>query len=153
MPELPAPPVAKRIPLPRAYPGGSVVNDGALDEYQWLRDPADPDLIPLLEAENAYADAVLAPQRPLTEQIYAEIRARLNLNALAKDHDYLNLGTLKASPDGRLLAYSVDYQGEPDPAPHRDGRRPQRPLRPLQGMAPRGRNNGLHPPHLSLTPA
>ena len=50
--------------------------DVAVDDYAWLRDRDDPDLQALLEAENAHADAVLAPQEALRERIYEEIKAR-----------------------------------------------------------------------------
>ncbi len=35
----------------------------------------------------------------------------LDENELAGDSDYFSLGTLDVSPDGRLLAYSTDYEG------------------------------------------
>jgi oligopeptidase B len=35
----------------------------------------------------------------------------LDENALAAGHDYLDLGVCQVSPDGRLLAYSVDHDG------------------------------------------
>jgi oligopeptidase B len=65
------PPVAKRIPVTRERFG-----DVAVDDYAWMRDRDDPDLIALLEAENAYTDAVLAPQAALRERIYEEIKSR-----------------------------------------------------------------------------
>jgi len=58
------------------------------DAYAWLRDenwrevmrdPAvlAPDIRAYLEAENAYAEAALAPTKELQERIYGEIRGRL----------------------------------------------------------------------------
>lgn len=35
----------------------------------------------------------------------------LDLNALAEDHDYLDLGVFEVSPDGTTLAYSLDTNG------------------------------------------
>lgn len=35
----------------------------------------------------------------------------LDQNALAEGHDFCRIGVFEASPDGRLLAYSVDYSG------------------------------------------
>jgi oligopeptidase B len=35
----------------------------------------------------------------------------LDLNALAKDKPYIDLGVYEVSPDGKLLAYSLDYSG------------------------------------------
>ncbi|WP_406268995.1 S9 family peptidase [Actinacidiphila glaucinigra] len=36
----------------------------------------------------------------------------LDVNALADGHDYAEIGVFDLTPDGRLLAYSVDYLGE-----------------------------------------
>ena len=49
------------------------------DEYYWLRDDlrADPGVIAYLEAENAFADAVLAPLKPLQETLYKEFVGRI----------------------------------------------------------------------------
>src|SRR5690606_5046023 len=49
------------------------------DEYYWLRDDErrDPAMLAYLEAENAYADAVLAPLKPLEDRLYDEIVARI----------------------------------------------------------------------------
>ncbi|MBA2293422.1 MAG: S9 family peptidase [Gemmatimonadales bacterium] len=49
----------------------------APDEYAWLRDRADRDTILYLEAENAHADAVLAPTAPLRQQLFEEMVARI----------------------------------------------------------------------------
>ena len=49
------------------------------DDYYWLRDDAreDPQVLAYLNAENAYADAVLAPTSPLQETLYSEIVGRI----------------------------------------------------------------------------
>lgn len=49
------------------------------DEYYWLRDDSrtDADMLAYLNAENAYADALLAPLKPLQEALYAEIVGRI----------------------------------------------------------------------------
>ncbi|MEK0086138.1 S9 family peptidase [Benzoatithermus flavus] len=52
------------------------------DEYAWLRDPSypevkDPAIRGYLEAENAYADAVMAPHRGLIERLHAEFKGRI----------------------------------------------------------------------------
>ncbi len=41
-----------------------------------------------------------------------ELAVVLDENLLAEGHDYLELGVLEPSPDGRLLAYSVDHDGD-----------------------------------------
>jgi len=49
------------------------------DEYYWLRDDTrkSPDMLAYLNAENAYADAQLAPLKPLQDKIYSEIVGRI----------------------------------------------------------------------------
>jgi oligopeptidase B len=36
----------------------------------------------------------------------------LDVNALAEGHDFCKIGVIEPSPDGRLLAYSVDFAGD-----------------------------------------
>ena len=66
------PPVAKRVPLPRTHHGDTVV-----DDYEWLRDKSDPEVIAHLEAENAYTEEQLAGLQPLRERIFDEISSRV----------------------------------------------------------------------------
>jgi oligopeptidase B len=47
------------------------------DPYAWLRDRDDPAVRAHLEAENAHAAAVLAHLDPLREELFAEIRSRV----------------------------------------------------------------------------
>lgn len=75
------PPVAERRPATRTRHG---VTDP--DDLGWMRDHADPALLPLLEAEDAHADAVLAPLAPLVDAIEAEIRERTQEDDLSVPH-------------------------------------------------------------------
>ena len=50
--------------------------DRFVDEYDWLRDKSDPEVIGYLEAENAYTEACTAELAPLREQIFDEILTR-----------------------------------------------------------------------------
>jgi oligopeptidase B len=43
------------------------------DDYAWLRNKENPDVTAYLEAENAYAEAVMAPLADLREQLYLEM--------------------------------------------------------------------------------
>jgi oligopeptidase B len=67
-----SPPVAKRVPTERTRHGETVV-----DEYAWLRDRDDPDTLAYLEAENAYTADVMAPTKALQEDLFTEIRSRI----------------------------------------------------------------------------
>jgi len=50
-----------------------------VDEYYWLRDDSrqDPAMLAYLEAENAYADQVMAPLKPVEDRLYEEIVGRI----------------------------------------------------------------------------
>ncbi|HEV3363852.1 MAG TPA: S9 family peptidase [Acidimicrobiia bacterium] len=145
------PPIAKRIPHVHEAHG-----DQRHDDYHWLRNREDPDVTAYLEAENAYADEVMEPLRPLQEKLYAEIVSRIqetdlsvpvphgpflyysrsveglqypihcrrtpeegspeqiliDENVLAEGEDYCSLGAFEVSPDHRLLAWSLDTEGD-----------------------------------------
>lgn len=65
-------PVAKRVPVERTLWGDTVI-----DDYRWLQDRTDPDVMALLEAENAYTDSVLEPMAELRDELYVEMKARI----------------------------------------------------------------------------
>jgi oligopeptidase B len=66
------PPIAKTKPHTTTHQRWTLV-----DPYAWLQDKNDPDVIAYLEAENAYARAVMQSTEPLQEQLYQEMRARI----------------------------------------------------------------------------
>ena len=47
------------------------------DDYAWLRDKENPDVTAYLEAENAYAEAVMAPLAGLREELYQEMLSHM----------------------------------------------------------------------------
>jgi oligopeptidase B len=51
--------------------------DRRVDHYYWLREKNNPEVIRYLEAENSYADAVMAPTLPLQDRLYREIVGRI----------------------------------------------------------------------------
>ncbi|MDF3283648.1 S9 family peptidase [Gordonia sp. N1V] len=66
-----AAPVAKKVPLERTHHGDTVI-----DNYEWLRDKDDPEVIAYLEAQNAYTEAHTAALADLRATIFDEIRSR-----------------------------------------------------------------------------
>ncbi|RMD80032.1 MAG: oligopeptidase B, partial [Chloroflexi bacterium] len=70
-------------------------SDEIVDEFAWLENRDDPAVIAYLEAENTYAEAVMAPAAPLREQLYTEMRGRI------KEED-----RSVAVPRGRYRYYS-----------------------------------------------
>lgn len=77
------PPLAPRRPSRRTLHGVTVTDDYAwLKDEKWqqvLRDPSllDPDIRAYLEAENAYAEELLAPLQALRTTLVAEMRGRI----------------------------------------------------------------------------
>ena len=66
------PPSAEKILSTRTFGGREIV-----DPYAWLEDPTDPKVIAYLEAENAYADLMLAPTAALQEELFQEFITRI----------------------------------------------------------------------------
>ena len=69
---LPSPPIARKVHTEKKLHGVTLV-----DDYAWLRDKDNPDVTAYLDAENAYADAVIAPQKELREQLYQEMLSHI----------------------------------------------------------------------------
>ncbi|WP_042148330.1 S9 family peptidase [Paucisalibacillus sp. EB02] len=66
------PPIAKRIPHPHELHG-----DVREDDYYWLRDRTNPEVIQYLEDENGYYDDIMLPLEEQTEQIYQSMVDRV----------------------------------------------------------------------------
>lgn len=73
--ETPKPPVIAKKPHTVTAPHGAERRD----DYYWLRDDSrkNPEMLAVLNAENAYADAVLARSKPTADALYAEITGRI----------------------------------------------------------------------------
>jgi oligopeptidase B len=83
----PHPPVA-----PRRAHLDTVHGIARSDDYFWLRDRGDPAVISYLEAENAYADSMLAPLAGLRDTLYREMLGRIRQTDLSvpyRNGDYL----------------------------------------------------------------
>ena len=82
----PAQPVAKKIHTENHINGGALA-----DDYHWLREKSNPEVAQYLEAENAYADAVLKPTEPLQKKLYDEMISHIketDVNVPYKEGDY-----------------------------------------------------------------
>ena len=66
------PPVAKKIPVKTVLHGETLV-----DDYAWMRNRDDADLMPHLRAENAHADGYMQDTVALQETLYQEMRGRM----------------------------------------------------------------------------
>jgi oligopeptidase B len=87
-----APPVAAKRPSDVTHHGVTVS-----DDYAWLRDPGYPEVtdkavLAHLAAENAWFEARMAPQRPLVDKLFKEMRGRIkeaDKSVPQKDGDWL----------------------------------------------------------------
>ena len=144
------PPIAKIIPETLQIHGHT-----RIDNYFWLRDRENKEVIDYLNAENAYLDSALAHTVPLQKELFNEMKSRIkeddqsvpylmdgyfyytrfetgkeypiycrkkgsleateeimvNVNDLAKDTKYCQLGSLEVSENQELIAYSLDTNG------------------------------------------
>ncbi|MEW6735795.1 MAG: S9 family peptidase [Acidobacteriota bacterium] len=133
----------------------TIHSETRVDNYFWLREKTNPEVISYLESENAYTNTMMKSTEAFQETLYKEILSRiketdlsvpyresgyyyysrteqgkqyqilcrkrgdlnaneeiiLDLNELAKGNKFLALGSSQVSPDGNLLAYSLDTSG------------------------------------------
>jgi oligopeptidase B len=66
------PPVAKKIPKELTIHG-----DTRIDNYYWMNERENPEVIAYLEAENAYKDSVMKHTEPLQEKLFEEIKSKI----------------------------------------------------------------------------
>lgn len=64
-------PIAKKIPVTRSHHG-----DVFTDNYEWLRDKENPEVVAHLEAEQSYTDQITEHQEPLRQAIFNEMKDR-----------------------------------------------------------------------------
>ena len=67
----PTPPIAARRPLERTHHGDTVI-----DNYEWLREKTNPEVISYLEAENAYAEALTGHLAGLRTELFNDYKSR-----------------------------------------------------------------------------
>jgi oligopeptidase B len=75
------PPQARRIPHENVFHG-----DRLVDDYFWMRDKSDPEVIAYLEAENHYAREAAKPIEGLANALYDELLDRIRQTDLSVPH-------------------------------------------------------------------
>ena len=84
--QAPTPPAAKKVTKETKVHGYTLK-----DDYFWLREKESPEVTKHLEAENAYTETVMAPQKALQETLYKEMLGRIkqtDLSVPARSGDY-----------------------------------------------------------------
>jgi oligopeptidase B len=83
----PQPPVARAAPMTLTLHGHD-----RTDNYQWLREKENPEVIQYLEAENAYTEVMMKHTEGLQSKLYEEIKSRVkqtDLTVPTRKDDYL----------------------------------------------------------------
>jgi oligopeptidase B len=99
------PPVAAKKPHVVKAPFGAA----RTDDYYWLRDDSrkNPEMLAYLTAENAYADAVIAPVKPLEEALFRETVARIKQDDSSvpyRKHGYWYYTRFETGADYAIIA-------------------------------------------------
>ncbi|CCI53488.1 S9 family peptidase [Nostocoides jenkinsii] len=107
------PPIAPMRAFERTHHGVT-----ASDPYDWMKDRRDPELIAYLEAENAYAAARTAHLAPLREQLFTEIKGRVqesDLSVPVGDGPWWYYSRTIEGQQYAIHARSPRVKGEPRP--------------------------------------
>lgn len=140
-------PVANKVPKDLTIHG-----DTRTDNYYWLNERENPEVISYLNSENTYKDEMMSHTKDFQDKLFEEMKGRikeedqsvpykdngyyyitryqegqeypiysrkkghleaveeimLNVNELAKDFSYFNVGSRSVSPNNELLAYGED---------------------------------------------
>lgn len=83
---LPSPPIAKKVPKVTEIHGEKLT-----DDYYWLREKENPEVIRYLEAENAYTALMMKSTEGLQDALYKEMLARIretDENVPYREHGY-----------------------------------------------------------------
>ena len=80
------PPAAKKVPHKTELHG-----DTRVDDYAWIKDKKNPEVIKYLDEENAYTAAVMKPLEGFTDKLYKEMLGRIkqtDLSVPTRDRGY-----------------------------------------------------------------
>src|ERR1017187_9230786 len=90
------PPIARKHHTQTSLHGAELT-----DDYAWLREKENPEVTAYLEAENAYAQAVMAPLEALRESLYNEMLSHIKQTDVSVPY-----------PDGAWWYYSRTEEGK-----------------------------------------
>jgi oligopeptidase B len=105
-------PVAKQIPVETVLHG-----DRRIDNYAWLREKQNPEVIAYLNAENAYTDAVLKPTEAFQETLYQEMLSRIQQTDLSVPYTLRGFQYFTRTEEGKQYPIHLrrrDAENSPD---------------------------------------
>lgn len=89
-------------------------NEVLNDNYYWLRQKENPEVIAYLEAENAYTEKITAHTKSLQEQLYKEMVARINETDLSVPEKRGNYYYYSRTEKGKNYAIRCRKKGSLD---------------------------------------
>ncbi len=104
-----SPPVAKIIPRADTNFG-----DIRIDNYFWMRDKDNPEVIKFLEAENAYTESVMKPTEELQQKLYDEILGRIKQTDLSVPEKVKDYYYYSRTFEGKQYGYYCRKKGTLD---------------------------------------
>lgn len=100
------PPVATKTP--KIY---KLHNDTITDNYYWLREKSNPEVISYLESENNYTDSIMKPYDAFQETIYKEIVGRIKETDLSVPYRNGNYFYYNRTEQGKQYGVFCRKQG------------------------------------------
>jgi oligopeptidase B len=90
------PPIARVSPVKLEKHG-----DVRVDEYYWMRERDDPEVVKYLNAENAYTDAMMRHTEALQETLFGEFKARIKQTDVTVPYKQDNYFYYSRTEEGR----------------------------------------------------
>jgi oligopeptidase B len=103
------PPVAKRLPIEHVMHG-----DRRVDDYGWLREKENPEVIAYLEAENTYTEAVMRTTGSFQEKLYQEMLGRIQQTDLSVPYRLRGYLYFKRTEEGKQYPIHCRRRDAPD---------------------------------------
>jgi oligopeptidase B len=104
--------VATRPPVAKKAPHVTTVHGDTLkDDYFWLREKSNPEVISYLEAENAYTEEVMKPTKALQETLYSEMLGRIKQTDLSVPPGLGTITTIRAPRKANSIPTGAAVKG------------------------------------------
>ncbi|HTG17562.1 MAG TPA: S9 family peptidase [Blastocatellia bacterium] len=103
------PPLAKRVPHLTEIHGYTLK-----DDYFWLREKKNPEVIKYLEEENAYTDEAMKPTKEMQEQLYKEMLGRIKQTDLSVPSRIGDYYYYSRTEEGKQYPYMCRKKGSMD---------------------------------------
>nr|WP_120491831.1 S9 family peptidase [Corynebacterium lactis] len=102
------PPIAAKRPVTRSFHGRDFT-----DDYEWLRDKENPEVIEYLEAENAYTEAFTSDLKDTSESIFSEIKSRVQETDMSVPTRLNGWWYYSRTQEGKSYGMSCRLRAEP----------------------------------------